>query len=115
MSTPTKITVHQDVYEEALKQANERGTKVGLYCKSLIADHSAKAKIRKPEGYEYVHSQTGRALREKELQVAKIQFRVEHELLEKYKRIAEKHGLRVREAMRLVITDKVLKAAKQGA
>jgi hypothetical protein len=114
MSTPTKITVHQDIFEEALKQANERGTKVGLYCKSLVSDHSTKAKIKKPEGYEHVHSQTGRGLREKDLQIAKIQFRVEHELLEKYRRIAEKQGLRVREAMRLVITEKVLKATKQG-
>lgn len=114
MSTPTKITVHQDIYEEALKQANEKGTKVGLYCKSLIAAQPTKAKIKKPEGYEYVHNQTGRGLREQDFQVAKVQFRVEQELLERYRRIAQKQGLRVREAMRLVITNKVLKAEKQG-
>jgi len=109
MSYPTKITVHQDIYEMALKQANEQGTKIGMYCKSLIAAHPTTAKIERPKGYEYVHNQTGRGVREKDFPTAKINFRMEEDLLNRYKQIMTREQLKLREVIRLVITSKVLK------
>jgi hypothetical protein len=113
MTQPIKLTIHQSIYEEAIKQANENGGKVALYCKALLQEALKEGfVVAPPAGYEIIHNQTGRAMREGSLEVAKITMRLKQADSKEIDRLAALHRKRRREVMRIAITRQVIAYAK---
>lgn len=111
MGQPIKVTLHQDIYEEALRIANGRGMRVSNYCKLQVVDalnRNASLSPVMPEGYEIIHNQTGRGTREKKIETAIVQFRLEDGHLSTINSIADKKGAKKRQIMRAIITNNVL-------